>query len=275
MIAYKGSKMNKKIEKFLRENSQDGFVSILTCKECMAKFSLTFAQVERIVLTLEITPLRYKRNQSTISIQNQLKLFDTHVAIIGCGGLGGHVAENLARIGIGAMSLFDFDVFEEHNLNRQNFSHVGVLGEKKVAVVKRELEKINPALSIKAFFKEFDVQKDFALIEECDVVIDALDDPKIKLELSFTCKKKNKIFIHGAIGGLNAQHSTCNSLEHLYKNTSKGIELSVGNPSFTVTYAASIQSAECIKSVLNLGENLQDKILLSNLLENEFILIEN
>ncbi|MBE0491876.1 MAG: ThiF family adenylyltransferase [Sulfurospirillum sp.] len=263
------------LKKFLEQKQEAGFFSHLTCKAAMQRFSLTCKEVELYALELGITPLRYKRNQSTISCAAQKQLLLSHVAIIGCGGLGGHVGENLARIGVGSLCLFDFDIFEEHNLNRQNFSNFAVIGEQKVTVVSEQLQKINPALHIKTYAKAFDVQKDFALIESCDAIIDALDDPKIKLALSLTCKQKNKIFIHGAIGGFNAQHATCNSLENLYKTTSKGIETSVGNPSFTVTYAAALQSAECIKSILGLGENLQNKILLTNLLENEFIILDN
>lgn len=275
MIAYKDSKMNEKIEKFLIENSQDGFVSMLTCKECMKQFSLNLPSVEKKAFEIGISPLRYKRNQTSISVENQFKLFNAHVAIIGCGGLGGHIAENLARLGVGNLRLFDFDVFEEHNLNRQNFSHFGVLGKEKALVVKEGCERINPALHVKAFVQKFDVQKDFGLIEDCDVIIDALDDPQIKLELSFTCKDKKKDFIHGAIAGFNTQHASCISLEHLYKNGSKGIETSVGNPAFTVSFAASLQSLECVKLILGLKENLEGKILLCNLLENEFILLDN
>jgi molybdopterin/thiamine biosynthesis adenylyltransferase len=267
--------MEIKIERFLQENSSDNFITISTCKKASSKYELSYHEVEKIALQNGLLPLRYKRNQTTISFENQLKLLNAHVAIIGCGGLGGHIAENLARLGVGNLRLFDFDVFEEHNLNRQNFSHFGVLGKEKALVVKEGCERINPALHVKAFVQKFDVQKDFGLIEDCDVIIDALDDPQIKLELSFTCKDKKKDFIHGAIAGFNTQHASCISLEHLYKNGSKGIETSVGNPAFTVSFAASLQSLECVKLILGLKENLEGKILLCNLLENEFILLDN
>jgi hypothetical protein len=70
---------------------------------------------------------------------------------------------------------------------------------------------------------------------------------------------------------MNGQFSTSNTLEKLYRDGSSGIEKSIGNPSFSVTFAASIQSAEVIKTILKIGENLKDKILITNLLENEFI----
>ena len=218
-----------------------------------------------------MTPLRYKRNQSTISVENQLKLLNSHVSIVGCGGLGGHIAEILTRIGVGNLALFDFDIFEEHNLNRQNFSNYNNLGKEKVLVIKEALELINPALHVEAFIKKFNPFMDMDLIKNSNVVVDALDNPQTKLDLSFTCKERNIIFVHGAIAGMTGQFTTCNTLENLYRYSGSGIEKSVGNPSFSVTFAASIQSAEVIKTILKMGNTLKDNILMTNLLENEFI----
>ena len=167
----------------------------------------------------------------------------------------------------------DFDIFEEHNLNRQNFSNYETLGMPKVLVVKENLEKINPSIDIKTYIKRFDVLTDFELISECDVVLDALDNPKIKLALAKACKDNNISFVHAAIAGMNGQFSSNSTLEHEYRNGSLGIEQVVGNPSFSVTFAASIQSAEVIKILLNIGEILEKNILITNLLENEFILV--
>lgn len=72
---------------------------------------------------------------------------------------------------------------------------------------------------------------------------------------------------------MNGQFSSNSTLEHEYRNSSLGIEQVVGNPSFSVTFAASIQSAEVIKILLNIGEILDKNILITNLLENEFILV--
>lgn len=267
--------MRQKIETFLKKNGKNGFITIDVCKKAQKEYELPYQKVEKIALQMGLFPLRFKRNQTTISHKNQLKLLNSHVAIIGCGGLGGYIASHMARIGVGQISIFDFDVFEEHNLNRQNFSHYQVIGKEKVFIVKEECEKINPALHIKAYNQKFYVKKDFDLIAQSDVIVDALDNPKTKLELAFKCKEKNVKFVHGAIAGFNAQFSTCNTLENLYKNEELGIETKLGNPTFTAAFAAALQSAEIIKILLGLGENLKDKILMANLLDNEFILLNN
>ncbi len=265
--------MKKDIEEFLKESANDTFLPMKSEKEATKLYNLSFQEVENLALKSGITPLRYKRNPSTINIKNQLKLLNSHVAIVGCGGLGGHIAEILTRIGVGRLTLFDFDIFEEHNLNRQNFSNYNTLGREKALVVKEALELINPALRVEAFVQKFDPFRDMDMIKNSGVVIDALDNPQTKLDLASTCKKRNIAFVHGAIAGMTGQFTTCNTLENLYRNGSSGIESSVGNPSFSVTFAASIQSAETIKTILNIGDTLKDSILMTNLLDNEFIIL--
>jgi len=257
------------IEQFLQNYSVDTFLPILIEKQAVNIYNLTHQEVVRIGLKNGLTPLRYKRNKSTISVENQLKLLNSHVAIIGCGGLGGHVAEILTRIGVGKLTLFDFDIFEEHNINRQNFSNYNTLGKEKVLVVKKALKTISPSLHVDAFVKKFEPKNDIQNLVT-DVVVDALDNPDTKLELSLVCKDKNIAFVHGAIAGMTGQFSTNNTLENLYRNSGSGVENSVGNPAFSVTFAASLQSSEVIKILLNIGIILKNHILMTNLLENEF-----
>lgn len=263
--------MKKDIEDFLIELANENFLPIDLTKKAVLEYGLSFREIENIALKIGITPLRYKRNQSTISVKEQLKLLNSHVSIIGCGGLGGHIAEILTRIGVGNISLFDFDIFEEHNLNRQNFSNYDSLGKEKVFVVKEALEIINPSLHVDAFVKKFNPLTDIDMIKHSNVIVDALDNPQTKLDLALTCKQKNIPFVHGAIAGMTGQFTTSNTLENLYRNKGYGIEKSVGNPSFSVTFAASIQSAEVIKTILKIGDTLKESILITNLLENEFI----
>jgi molybdopterin/thiamine biosynthesis adenylyltransferase len=265
--------MDKEREAFIKENSKDGFLSFAAHNSAVKTFGATFRDIEEDALRLGIVPFRYKRNQSTISAESQKKLFDAHVAVIGCGGLGGNVAEMLARIGVGKLSLFDFDVFEEHNLNRQNFSTIESLGKEKVYVVKAALQKINPAVLISPFVKKFNPVEDFDMIADADVVVDALDNPQTKLELARKCKENEIGFVHGAIAGMTGQFTTNNTLENLYHEGGAGAESTAGNLPFTAAFAASVQSAEVVKIILGIGKTFKDEILIADLLNNEFILI--
>jgi len=256
---------------FLRHHSLDGFLPLRAHFEAMERFTCSFRAVEAKALQHGITPLRYKRNQKTLSVENQYTLFNAKVLIVGCGGLGGFVSEMLCRIGVGHLILMDGDIFEEHNLNRQNFSTIQTLGEPKARVVKAALEAINPALHADTFEVFFDFSLHVNLLDGVDVVVDALDEPSLKCHLASWCKEHHKPFVHGAIAGHYAQFSTCDTLEHLYSQDGKGAEIFLGNPSFTACFAASIQSAEVIK--LLLGWKHLETPLFADLLEYELTLL--
>lgn len=254
---------------FLKEQACDGFLPLQASYAAMERFTCKFAEVEEMALKHDILPLRYKRNQKTISTQEQYRLFQSSVLIIGCGGLGGFVAEMLTRIGVGNLILCDGDVYEEHNLNRQNFSSPKTIGRLKAEVLKEKLEEINPALHVKTITAFFDPQKDTHLIQEADVVVDALDNPDLKCLLANLCFKEQKPFVHGAIAGYYSQFSTSSSLDQLYLQKGDGAEKRSGNPSFTVCFAASIQSTEVVK--LLLGKAHLHAPLMGNLWEYELI----
>jgi len=256
---------------FLKEHTCDGFLPLQTCYAAMERFTCTFRDVEELALKHDILPLRYKRNQTTISTQEQYTLFQSTVLIIGCGGLGGFVSEMLARIGVGNLIVCDGDIFEEHNLNRQNFSSPKTLGRLKADVLKEKLEEINPALHVKSLPTFFDPQTDSDLIANADVVVDALDNPDLKCLLANLCQKEGKPFVHGAIAGYYSQFATSLSLDELYLQKGNGVEKRSGNPSFTVCFAASIQSVEVVKLLLGKPHLLTP--LMGDLWEYELILL--
>jgi molybdopterin/thiamine biosynthesis adenylyltransferase len=255
----------------IQEYSIDTFISLAKVQEISLLTGSNHTAIEERALELGITPKRYQRNQSTITPEAQLQLLHTHVAIIGTGGLGGHIAEILTRIGIGKLTLFDPDHFEEHNLNRQNFCTLETLGLPKVTVVKEALETVSPTVKIKAHIQKFDPEKDFSLIEQCDLIIDALDTPQTKLQLAKLCQEKQKPFVHGAIGGFAGQIGVDTTLEKLYPTDhSDGAEHTLGNPAFNVTFLASLQASEAIKSILGIGESLSGECMVTDLLYNDF-----
>lgn len=256
---------------FVKEHSIDGFLPLQATYEAMERFTCNFRDVEEMALKNDILPLRYKRNQKTISTEEQYALFQATVLIIGCGGLGGFVSEMLTRIGVGNLIVCDGDVFEEHNLNRQNFSSPKTLGRFKADVLKEKLEEINPALHVKSITAFFDPKLDEKLIHEADVIVDALDNPDLKCLLANLCLKEKKPFVHGAIAGYYSQFSTSSSLDTLYIQKGDGVEKRSGNPSFTVCFAASIQSVEVVK--LLLGKPHLQAPLMGNLWEYELILL--
>ncbi len=246
--------------------SCEGFVSLNEYK----KSKLRFRAFEKKVFKSGFTPLRFKRNQNSISQKEQFKLFKSHVAVVGCGGLGGSVSELLARVGVGKLTLIDSDRFCEHNLNRQNFSSIKNLHVKKVSVLKKELLRINPALKIKKHFKHLHVENIDKLLSKCDVVIDCVDDIKTKKLLSTWSEKNDKHFVHGAIGGKTLQVSTCKNLSSIYKDDKSGVESVCGNLVFVAQNCASLQALLCINTLLEKNFSF-DELLFCDLNDFEFV----
>ncbi|XSF00280.1 ThiF family adenylyltransferase [Pseudomyxococcus flavus] len=92
---------------------------------------------------------RFQRNLGVVDEATLDKLSRTHVLVAGVGGAGGQCAVDLARLGFGAVTLADFDVYERHNMNRQVGCFESTLGRSKVEVVGRMCRDIHPALRLR------------------------------------------------------------------------------------------------------------------------------
>lgn len=124
------------------------------------------------------------RAKLLIGEENLQKLSRSSVALFGVGGVGGFVAEALARSGVGAITVFDNDTIAESNLNRQIIANVHNVGKDKTDEIKSRLLSINPNLKVyvnKVFYlpenaEEFD-------LSAYDYVVDAVDTVSAKIEI--------------------------------------------------------------------------------------------
>jgi molybdopterin/thiamine biosynthesis adenylyltransferase len=156
-------------------------------------------------LSLGITPLRYLRNQPSISLTDQLILARSVVAVVGCGGLGGHVIESLTRLGLGRLLIFDPDRFDETNLNRQIFCDGDNVGNFKVDVAARRCGTINPAVTVVPTARAVRGPEDGDLFTGCDVMVDALDNGRDRLGLAALARERNLPLVHGAVSGFEGR----------------------------------------------------------------------
>ena len=270
----------KKLDEFLKANAKDELLSWDAHKKAMKVFRLGYRHVEEAALALNILPARYQRNQKSITTTLQRKLFQSKSAVIGCGGLGGYIIEELARLGIGTIKAIDPDIFEDHNLNRQILCKVSDLGKPKAKVAKTRVKTVNPAVKIISLVKAFSRENGPELLEGMDVVVDALDSIPTRIELAECCAKLNIPLVHGTIGGWYGQITTQfpgdNTIQIIYQNCkdSKGLEIKLGNPSFTPAIIASLQVAEVCKLLTGQGTPLRKKMLFINLLDMEVDQIE-
>ena len=85
---------------------------------------------------------RLDRQITLIGEEKTLKLINSSVCIIGIGGVGGYVAEMLARAGVGRICLVDFDTVSESNINRQIIALTDTVGRKKTDVMSERIKAI-------------------------------------------------------------------------------------------------------------------------------------
>lgn len=120
------------------------------------------------------------------------KLRSSRIAIFGIGGVGGFVAEALARSGIFHLDLIDSDNVSLTNLNRQIIALHSTVGRPKVDVMRERILDINPEADVRTyqcfFLPETKDQFDFS---QYDYVVDAVDTVKAKLELIVRAKENN------------------------------------------------------------------------------------
>lgn len=264
------------LSQFLLDNAADGLLPWRVQVRASERFGWTLGQVERSALDMGLMPARYQRNRKVITVADQRKLFRSRVAVVGCGGLGGYVLEELARLGIGTIVAIDPDVFEEHNLNRQILSSPAVLGDGKVDCARARLEYINPAVTVVGIKAAYAPQNGRELLLGCHVVVDALDSIQTRLALGDTCTEMRIPLVHGAIAGWYGQVITVfpgdDTLRQVYPEGSgnKGAEKQLGNPAFTPAVVASLETAEVCKVLLGAGEPLRHRKLMVNLLDMTF-----
>ena len=220
-------------------------------------------------------PGRYQRNKSIISPADQLRLFRSSVAVIGCGGLGGYIVEEMARLGIGKIVVADPDTFEEHNLNRQLFSTLQALGTPKVEAAAQRVRDINPAVMVVPGREAFSKINAGVILKDIDVAIDALDNISSRIDLAETSNALSIPMVYGTVGGWYGQVATqmpgsrnvCDILKSYPEGG--GIEKITGIPSFGPAVIAGIEAAETCKILLDRGSLLQNRMLFINLLDME------
>lgn len=263
------------IQHAVARQSQGGLLSLVQQQKIAEQLGCSLREVENHALEHSILPARFKRN--SLSCDEQLRLFQSRISIIGCGGLGGRTAELLARLGIGHLILTDPDSFSESNLNRQSFCTTETLGQNKVDVIAGELKKINPVLEITRNIEPFKEHS----IAGADIIIDGLDSTEARIELAALCQIHDIPLVHGAVKewyGQAGVERVGNPLINTLYSLKSGKETSPPRVMvMNVALIAAIQAAETCKLLLGHHSPLTNGWLQTDLLycEYETLIINN
>lgn len=218
--------------------------------------------------------LRYSRHimLPEIDILGQEKLLDSHVLIIGAGGLGSPALLYLAASGIGKLTLCDGDSVDLTNLQRQIIHNTSSIGLPKTQSAKQTLTSINPEVQITSLGKFVHDAELPQLVAEADAVVDASDNFATRHSVNKACVKHQKPLISGAVIRFEAQvsvfdlrqpHSPCYHCLYPSDGETKDMPCSIMGVFSPLTgIIGSVQAGETIKILLNIGTTLSGRVQL-------------
>ncbi|MEA1922061.1 MAG: HesA/MoeB/ThiF family protein [Pseudomonadota bacterium] len=246
---------------FLKASAVEGdLIPLAVYERAARKFSLTFREIEELILENGLFPLRYQRQRKLLAIWGQLRLLRSRVAVVGCGGLGGSVFEMLVRLGVGCLLVIDPDFFVESNLNRQFLATTATLGRYKAEVARERGVIINPVVTVEVLNQSFQSERGVQFLASCDLVFDALDSIPLRLQLAELCSAHDLFLVHGAVDGWYGQVApiapASETMAQIYpraapKAPSTGLEKPVGNLSPTVNAVAALQVSAGLARLLD------------------------
>lgn len=201
-----------------------------------------------MILRSGVVPERYERSALAYPdlpgapVEAQARLLKSRVAVIGCGGLGGHVIELLARSGVGFLRVVDGDIFVLSNLNRQCLCTEINIGQPKALAACERVAVINSAVVVEAVTQFATPENLPGLLEGIDLVVDALDNLEGRKLLAGAAARLNIPMVHGAVSGFLGHATVLYPgdpwLESIYPEQTTQADRSASGLPFTRSFTA-------------------------------------
>jgi len=226
--------------------------------------------------------LRYSRHilLPQIAYEGQEKLSQSHALIVGAGGLGSPTALYLGASGVGKLTICDFDNVDLTNLQRQVIHTTQSVGINKAVSAQQTLAAINPEITVVPIPRKSSEEEFATLAQDADVVIDCSDNFRTRYALNSICFSLKKPLVSGAAIGFEGQvtvfdfrneESPC--YHCLFPDMGEDGEMRCAeNGVFAplVGMIGTTQAAEAMKLLLGIGDSLQGRLLLLDVLAMEW-----
>ena len=233
--------------------------------------------------------IRYSRHLvlDEFGLENQLKLKQSRVLVIGAGGLGSPALLYLAAAGIGKIGIVDFDIVDMTNLQRQVIFTSEDVGKNKADAAADRLKGLNPLIEIKSYPLKITSANALDLLKDYDVVLDGSDNFPTRYLINDACVLLRKPLVHGSILKFEGQVSVFN-LQKPDKTFSTNYRDLFPQPPSPETVPnceqagvlgvlpgmiGSLMANEVIKIITGIGKPLADKLLIFDALYTEFTTI--
>ena len=151
--------------------------------------------------------LRYSRHilLDEVGIEGQQRLVDSHVLVVGAGGLGSPVAMYLAASGVGHITIADHDAVDLTNLQRQIAHTTARVGYPKVESASQAMLALNPEVRVTALAHKLDAVQLNALVPTVQVVVDCCDNFETRQAVNAACVKHRVPLVSGAAIRMDGQ----------------------------------------------------------------------
>ena len=208
---------------------------------------------------------RYERQIRVFGADGQERLKNAKVFVAGAGGLGSAISIYLAAAGIGRIRIVDHEKIELSNLNRHILHCDEDVGREKAASAEEKLKKINPDVSLEAISETIEENNVLELVDDFDLIVDAMDNFHTRYLLNRTAIVKNIPFFHGAINGLYGQATTIipgktACLRCIFPEPPPSMTFPVVGA--TCGVIGCIQVTEIVKYIVKMGSSLENRLLL-------------
>ena len=224
--------------------------------------------------------LRYSRQimLPEIGIEGQQTLLDSTMLLIGMGGLGSPSAMYLAAAGVGHLIIADFDTVEISNLQRQVIHHTDDIGKYKVDSAKEKMLAINPAIKVTTI-KDLNDENLNSWVSKVDIVLDGTDNFDTRFKVNQACVEEKTPLVSAAVIRFEGQLSVFKGYEAnqpcyqcLYSKEGNNDENCTDNGILAPVSGVmgTMQALQAIKTILDLGEKFDGKLLLFDALDLSF-----
>jgi adenylyltransferase/sulfurtransferase len=214
-----------------------------------------------------------------IGILGQQKLSEAKVLVIGAGGLGCPVLQNLAAAGVGFIGIVDGDVVEETNLHRQFLYTKDDCGQQKAMVASEAVLKQNPEVKVIPYPVHFTNSNAFEIVSDCQIIVDCTDNLATRYLINDVTLIKEIPMVYASIHKFEGQLSVFNykngpSYRCLFPENESLEAISNCNDSGVLgvlpNFLGVMQATEVLKIILEIGKVLTAELLLYDGLNTNF-----
>jgi molybdopterin/thiamine biosynthesis adenylyltransferase/rhodanese-related sulfurtransferase len=229
--------------------------------------------------------MRYSRQiiLPEIGEMGQQKLQDARVLVIGAGGLGCPVLQNLTAVGVGNIGIVDGDVVDESNLHRQLLYTIKDCGKSKAETAKKAVLELNPEINVMVFPEFFTAQNATRIIQDYQIIVDCTDAIAVRYLINDVAVTKRIPVVYASIHKFEGQVSVFN-----YKNGPSYRCLFPEQESLNVVpncvesgvlgilpnTLGTFQATEVLKIILGIGTVLSGKLLIYDALHLQTQIID-